>query len=752
MRLDRLRVYTWGVVGVVGVSLACAVFQIAFVRPFLWPAGTGAAIAGDPSAAVPLVARPPNVVADPERQATVLRVAAESPAATASVRPGDVVLSQERTGFGTAHLSPGPTPAAHQRLSVWRDMYRQGVQGDIAWRIQPVGRGERTVQVRRVGVWSSTNRTVWARRHVGTVLQVVVYAACAVVLLVLRNNAATAGLLAVALSLCAVAGGGPLLGAEHAIPFGAGFLLTILAWLAVPLAFTVVALAILHFPARSPLLVRHPALHLVPLLTAAPMLVPGLGTALYLSGVDAAHDVVLWDAAHPAVYDVSFTAALFVTVAAFLERMYRYSLVDDSNKRRRITVAVFAVVPAAAAYLVKDGVPVIAGLAGVALPEYPAMVLVILQGLVLMAPVGLVYAVRGMARDETSSGEPVSSLPTQKGPLFDVAGLRHATATPGRTSPRESAAFAPVWECPRCGRCEESGREPCPADGSPMRAVPSVPSLVDNTYRIEQLIGRGGMGAVYRARDMRHDRLVALKVVGRELLGDTEARRRFLVEAQIVARLQHPSIVSVFDHGTFPEGGGYLVMELVPGEDLRRVLQREGHLEPRRAIQILVNVCAAVEAAHREGILHRDLKPENILLAGEEQVPKVLDFGLAKVMSDRADAAAGRPATAVTAAGTIVGTPPYMAPEQFRGAAPNARTDVFSLGVIAYEMLTGELPFGRGSVAQVVLAQAHGVRPMPGKVTAALDRAVRTALEAEPDQRPASPRAFAHLLSAAEGM
>ena len=106
------------------------------------------------------------------------------------------------------------------------------------------------------------------------------------------------------------------------------------------------------------------------------------------------------------------------------------------------------------------------------------------------------------------------------------------------------------------------------------------PRIVDNKYRIEQLLGRGGMGAVYRARDMRLDRLVALKVVRAELLDDPDARRRFRREAQIVARLQHPSIVSVFDFGTFPDGGAYLVMELVRGEDLRRVLQREGRLEP----------------------------------------------------------------------------------------------------------------------------------------------------------------------------
>ena len=209
--------------------------------------------------------------------------------------------------------------------------------------------------------------------------------------------------------------------------------------------------------------------------------------------------------------------------------------------------------------------------------------------------------------------------------------------------------------------------------------------------------------------------------------------------------------MSVFDYGTFVDGGAYLVMELVRGEDLRRVLQREGRLEPQRAIAILSSVCAAIDAAHRDGVLHRDLKPENILLPGGEMAAKVLDFGVAKVMADRAEPAAGAEAgTMVTAAGMLVGTPAYMAPEQFHGSAPDARTDVFSLGVIAYEMLSGELPFGRGSLADVVLSQARGVRPMPaGDVPPSLDLAVRAALETDPARRPPTAQAFAHLLVAA---
>jgi serine/threonine-protein kinase len=204
------------------------------------------------------------------------------------------------------------------------------------------------------------------------------------------------------------------------------------------------------------------------------------------------------------------------------------------------------------------------------------------------------------------------------------------------------------------------------------------------------------------------------------------------------------------------DGGAYLVMELVRGEDLRRVLQREGRLDTTRAVQILSGVCNAIEAAHREGVLHRDLKPENILLPGGGVDTKVLDFGVAKVVAhDGREPQVPGPEspTMLTMEGTIVGTPAYMAPEQLRGATLDARTDVFSLGVIAYEMLAGELPFGRGSLAEVVLAHARGVPAMRGAlVPGGIERAVRAALEQDADRRPASPQALAHLIAAEAGM
>jgi serine/threonine-protein kinase len=235
-------------------------------------------------------------------------------------------------------------------------------------------------------------------------------------------------------------------------------------------------------------------------------------------------------------------------------------------------------------------------------------------------------------------------------------------------------------------------------------------------------------------------------VVRPELIEDSDARRRFKREAQIVARLQHPGIVSVFDFGTVAGGGAYLVMELVRGEDLRRVLHREGRLEPTRAARILSAVCCAIEAAHAEGVLHRDLKPENILLPGGEIEAKVLDFGVAKIVGERQGDVPADPQATLTMAGTIVGTPAYMAPEQLRADSPDPRTDVFALGVIAYEMLCGDLPFSRGSLADVILAQARGAAPLSGRdpaVPAGLDRAILRALNMNPSDRPATPQAFA---------
>ena len=360
----------------------------------------------------------------------------------------------------------------------------------------------------------------------------------------------------------------------------------------------------------------------------------------------------------------------------------------------------------------------------------------------------------------------LSTIASQMGLWLNVprlgpaaSGAEDATVARPKT---ESGAAGPgdetLLDCPTCGRVSDGKATSCPADGAAFRQVPGVPRVIDRKYRIDERIGRGGMGAIYRARDLRLDRDVAIKIVHAELLNDPDARGRFRREAQLVARLQHPSIVSIFDYGTLPAGGAYLVMELVRGEDLRRVLSREGALPPARAARILSQVGAAIDAAHRAGVLHRDLKPENVLLTNGESDVKVLDFGVAKLISENRPDETLPSSTLLTVDGMVVGTPAYMAPEQLRGQQLDERSDVFSLGVMAFEMMTGDLPFGRGSLAEIALRQARGIPPLrsdagrSGAITPALEQAVQTALATNPSARPTSPSAFASLVQSAVGL
>ena len=300
-----------------------------------------------------------------------------------------------------------------------------------------------------------------------------------------------------------------------------------------------------------------------------------------------------------------------------------------------------------------------------------------------------------------------------------------------------SAALA---ECPSCYTCYDTGTGTCSNDGAPLRAG-ALPRVVDGKYRVDRALGRGGMGAVYRARDMRLDRDVAIKVVRGELLADADARARFRREAQVVARLQHPGVVAVFDYGTLGSGAAFLVMEFVRGRDLRSLVT-EGPQRPEVAIRLLKAIAAPVEAAHKQGILHRDLKPENILLPEDGVDAKVLDFGIAKVLSAPTESDSQTVAT-LTAFGQPLGTPAYMAPEQLAGEEMTVRTDVYALGVIGYELVTGELPFGRGSFVEIAMRQQKGAPALEEGLPDGLAAAIAAALSKDPAARPASAAAFA---------
>ena len=204
---------------------------------------------------------------------------------------------------------------------------------------------------------------------------------------------------------------------------------------------------------------------------------------------------------------------------------------------------------------------------------------------------------------------------------------------------------------------------------------------------IIELIGHGGMGVVFKARQPKLDRFVALKLLPQALAGDAAFAERFNREAKVLARLNHPEIVTVYDFG---QSGGfyYLLMEFVDGVNLRQAMQA-GHFSPQQALYLVPKICEALQFAHDEGILHRDIKPENILLDTRGRV-KIADFGIAKLMGE------ARESVSLTASGMVVGTPHYMAPEQLEHPQDvDQRADIYSLGVVFYEMLTGELPLGR---------------------------------------------------------
>jgi tRNA A-37 threonylcarbamoyl transferase component Bud32/GAF domain-containing protein len=970
----------WPVGAAAALGILYLVMDVGLVRPYLWPAGHGFRIAGDSrlvgaSDETPIFARPPAIDDHPVGATVIRDVLPGSAAERAGLRQGDVLLRQRNSLTG-ASVDFGPLLMAEPptQIAVWREAYWTGARGAVEITIErdgPDAVSRQELRVAREPVWRSQAALVraWLVRHVGQLAQAIVFIASAAVLLWLRPKELTADLAVLALVLSAVGNGGPLLGSEGALPVLAP-LLTVFTWVAAPLAFPSIALAILYFPSRSPLVRRWPAIQALPFLAAAPMIVPSLLTGLFIAGIDSLAAAAVWDARHAGLYWSSFALALALNVAAIGESTWRYRHVLTGSEQRRVRVAMYTVVPGVLAYALKEGTGLVsaAGGARVALPAWiglPVELLVLLPAfgvtyavavhrvleprvvlrrslqyalarrtlalaalvpsvalllvlvsqrdrplseifssaplaylaLIVASVVGLRYRDRArlwldrrffrqeydaqkvlqsltsrvrfesdpsemaalvlheidaalhpralailvggieeavftpvgvlhgsaeslpaesglisMARwsdeplelylddprsparrlppderdwlectgavllvpvfaqdksliaviglGERRSEEPytaedrelLAAIATQVGLGLDIARLRRrmleARSETTLSAGSDEASQSALLECPACGLCYDIGTAACVADGAPL-ARAGIPRSIDQKFRIDQRIGRGGMGAVYRARDVRLDRDVALKVVRADLLHDSEARRRFRREAQLLARLQHQSIVWVFDFGTFVDGGAYLVMEFVRGEDLRTVLRREGRLPPARVGRILLNVAGAVDAAHREGILHRDLKPENILLVGGEDAAKVLDFGVAKLIDPAPHAETVSAQSLLTVEGAIVGTPAYMAPEQLRGGALDARADVFSLAVIAYEMLTGELPFGKGSLVDVALRQSRPALPLreaarsPIEVGSSAEAALLAALSVDPARRPSSATDFA---------
>jgi serine/threonine protein kinase len=248
--------------------------------------------------------------------------------------------------------------------------------------------------------------------------------------------------------------------------------------------------------------------------------------------------------------------------------------------------------------------------------------------------------------------------------------------------------------CARCQRTLPSDSAFCPHCGQTVGVAVEADELlgafIAGRYRITSVIGQGGMGRVYLADQTMGDatRRVAIKVLLPQFAADAKAASRFLRECATTGALDDPHTVRVYDCGQLPDGRLYIAMEYVDGRSLAALLEEEGPLAPARVVELLGQVCESLEEAHGKRIVHRDLKPENIMIVprpGGGELVKVLDFGIAKAIDEPGHAAV----PVITSAGAIVGSPPYMSPEQFVAGELDARADVYALGVIGYEMLTG---------------------------------------------------------------
>ncbi|HEU4933500.1 MAG TPA: serine/threonine-protein kinase [Pyrinomonadaceae bacterium] len=273
---------------------------------------------------------------------------------------------------------------------------------------------------------------------------------------------------------------------------------------------------------------------------------------------------------------------------------------------------------------------------------------------------------------------------------------------------------------------------------------PLVGRTLDEKYYVEERLGSGGMGKVYRARHLSMDRPVAIKFLHQRFSEDEAARLRLLTEARAAVALQHSNAVAVTDFGHTTEGWVYIVMELLEGRTLREIVSREAPLETARAMSIMLQASDAVAAAHQAGIIHRDLKPSNILItqsADQPAVVKVLDFGIAKFFVGNDD-----DESALDQSNTVIGTPRYMSPEQHNGSELTPATDVYSLGVILYEMLTSMVPFSGSTPAEIAQKHVNNPPHSPREVVAAIpedvERIVLHALEKEPSDRPPNAAEF----------
>lgn len=363
----------------------------------------------------------------------------------------------------------------------------------------------------------------------------------------------------------------------------------------------------------------------------------------------------------------------------------------------------------------------------------------------IAGPSGRLVGVIGVALGREAFGEAeehlVQNFARHLGSTLELGEMRKELARTAeqRRATREQLIARGVdllHLCPLCNRCYPHTVERCEDDHTTVHPMPRpVPFRVRQRYRLVRLVGEGGMGTVFRARDERLEREVAIKLIKADLFHNDTVRLRFEQEARAVAKIDHPSVIAIYDSGEAEEGSLYMVMEWLSGRDLAQVLEQQGPGSPRQVVSLLRQVGSALGAAHRANLVHRDVKPDNVFVhaVGSGIRAKVLDFGVVKEMSDN---------THLTQTGSLVGTPLYMSPEQVMNRPVDARSDIYSLAAVAFEALTGERIVSGENFAEVVLSVATEEAPLLSSklegVSPELDRAFARGLAKSPEQRPGS--------------
>src|SRR3954471_10777420 len=293
-------------------------------------------------------------------------------------------------------------------------------------------------------------------------------------------------------------------------------------------------------------------------------------------------------------------------------------------------------------------------------------------------------------------------------------------------------------ECPACRSCFSDDILHCPDDGAATTSSISGEPILDGRYQLEKRLGHGGMGVVFQARHIFLKTAHAIKIILPDLVGnDPNLVTRFRQEALAAAAIRHQNIIAVTDFGVVRGTMPFLVMEFVQGKSLQDLMAEEGAMPPLRAFELMQPICAGIAAAHRQGIVHRDLKPLNVMICDDlpsTEAVKILDFGLAKIKS-------GELLGSFIAAQTtgLMGSPFYMAPEQWSDDDPDSRSDIYSLAVMLFQMLTGDVPFKGSSIPAIM--KKHISDPPPSfaelgaRIAPEIENVVRHSLQKQPEQR-----------------